>query len=144
MNALKMMIVPLITASIISGVLQMASERGLGRMGLKTFAYYTLSGAVAVLIGLLVVNWLQPGDVTASTAQALLGSGGELAGSQGLAGQGQWAWVRRSVRRLFKNVPSNIISAASNNGQLLGIHLFLHFIRSICRAAQRSAKRNPM
>ena len=35
MNALKMMIVPLIVASIISGVLQMANEKGLGRIGLK-------------------------------------------------------------------------------------------------------------
>ena len=124
MNALKMMIVPLITASIISGVLQMASERGLGRMGLKTFAYYTLSGAVAVLIGLLVVNWLQPGDVTASTAQALLGSGGELAGSQGLLDKVSGRGSEDLFGVFLRMFPSNIISAASNNGQLLGIICF--------------------
>ena len=124
MNALKMMIVPLIVASIISGVLQMANEKGLGRIGLKTCAYYTVSGAVAVLIGLLVVNWIQPGDVANSTAQALLGSGGELAGSQGLLDKVSGRGSEDLFGVFLRMFPSNIVSAASSNGQLLGVICF--------------------
>lgn len=124
MNALKMMIVPLIAASIISGVLQMASEKGLGRIGLKTFAYYALSGAVAVLVGLLVVNWIQPGDVAANTAQALLGSGGEIAGSQGLLDKVSGRGSEDLFGVFLRMFPSNIVSAASSNGQLLGVICF--------------------
>ena len=54
MNALKMVIVPLIVASIISGVMHLGAEKGVGRMGFKTFLYYTFSGAAAVVIGLVV------------------------------------------------------------------------------------------
>ena len=124
MNALKMMIVPLIVASIISGVLQMANEKGLGRIGLKTCVYYTLSGAVAVLIGLLVVNWIQPGDVASSTAQALLGSGGEMAGSQGLLDKVSGRGSEDLFGVFLRMFPSNIVSAASSNGQLLGVICF--------------------
>ena len=124
MNALKMMIVPLIVASIISGVLQMANEKGLGRIGLKTCAYYTVSGAVAVLIGLLVVNWIQPGEVASSTAQALLGNGGEVAGSQGLLDKVSGRGSEDLFGVFLRMFPSNIVSAASSNGQLLGVICF--------------------
>lgn len=61
LNALKMTIIPLIIASIISGIGSLGDIRQLGRMGGFTVIYYTITTALAVLTGLLVVNWIQPG-----------------------------------------------------------------------------------
>jgi len=61
LNALKMTIIPLIVASIISGIGSLGDIRQLGRMGGFTVVYYTITTALAVLTGLLVVNWIQPG-----------------------------------------------------------------------------------
>lgn len=61
LNALKMTIIPLIIASIISGIGSLGDIRHLGRLGGFTVLYYTVTTALAVLIGLLVVNWIQPG-----------------------------------------------------------------------------------
>lgn len=61
LNALKMTIIPLIIASIISGIGSLGDIRQLGRLGGFTVIYYTLTTALAVLTGLFVVNWIQPG-----------------------------------------------------------------------------------
>jgi proton glutamate symport protein len=61
LRALRMIIVPLIVASIISGVTSIKSAGNLGRMGAKTFAYYIFSTLAAILVGLLMVNIWQPG-----------------------------------------------------------------------------------
>src|SRR6185503_196847 len=67
LNALKMLVVPLIMAAIINGL---SSVRGaaLGRMGLLTLGYYALSGLIAILTGLLFVNLLTPGIVDGQPA----------------------------------------------------------------------------
>lgn len=61
MNALKMTIIPLVIASLISGIGSLGDIRKLGRLGGYTVLYYAMTTAIAVLIGLLVVNWIQPG-----------------------------------------------------------------------------------
>lgn len=60
-RGLRMIIVPLIVSSIISGVTSIGSGEKLGRMGLKTFTYYVISSLFAIVVGLLMVNLLQPG-----------------------------------------------------------------------------------
>lgn len=62
LNALKMLIVPLIAAAVISGVASLGDIRKLGRMGGMTILYYASTTALAVFIGLVVVNILQPGS----------------------------------------------------------------------------------
>lgn len=61
LNALKMTIIPLVVASIITGIGSLGDIRKLGRIGAFTVSYYFITTAIAVLIGLLVVNWIQPG-----------------------------------------------------------------------------------
>jgi Na+/H+-dicarboxylate symporter len=61
LNALKMTIIPLIIASIISGIGSLGDIRRLGKLGGYTVIYYTITTGIAVFIGLLVVNWIQPG-----------------------------------------------------------------------------------
>lgn len=61
LNALKMVIIPLIVASVISGIGALGDVRKLGRLGGSTLLYYGLTTATAVFIGLIVVNIIQPG-----------------------------------------------------------------------------------
>ncbi|WP_296592592.1 dicarboxylate/amino acid:cation symporter [Methylophaga sp.] len=61
LNALKMVIIPLIVASVISGIGALGDIRKLGRLGGSTLLYYALTTATAVFIGLVVVNIIQPG-----------------------------------------------------------------------------------
>lgn len=60
-RALKMIIVPLILTSIISGIINIGNARNLGRLGAKTIGYYIMTSTFAILVGLLLVNLIQPG-----------------------------------------------------------------------------------
>ncbi|MCA9563806.1 MAG: dicarboxylate/amino acid:cation symporter, partial [Myxococcales bacterium] len=60
LRLLKMIVLPLILTSVIVGVSGLNRER-LGRIGLKTMAFYVSTMAIAVVIGLVVVNIIQPG-----------------------------------------------------------------------------------
>ena len=66
MGALKMIIAPLILASIISGVTSLPNMRELGAIGWKTVVYYLCTTTIAVIIGLAFVLTIQPGKVAAS------------------------------------------------------------------------------
>jgi Na+/H+-dicarboxylate symporter len=61
MRLLRMIIVPLILTSIVSGVASIGGGRALGRMFSKTLAYYALSSMLAILTGLFIVNLIRPG-----------------------------------------------------------------------------------
>jgi len=61
MRALKMIIVPLILTSIISGVANIGNAENLGRLGAKTMLYYLITSTLAILIGLFFVNLIKPG-----------------------------------------------------------------------------------
>lgn len=65
LNALKMTIIPLIVAAVISGVAALGDVRKLGRMGGMTVAYYAATTALAVMMGMIVVNVIQPGSYIA-------------------------------------------------------------------------------
>jgi Na+/H+-dicarboxylate symporter len=59
---LRMVIVPLILTSIVSGVTTVGGGRNLGRLGLKTFLYYIGTSLAAIVTGLVLVNAIRPGD----------------------------------------------------------------------------------
>lgn len=61
LRALKMIIIPLILSSLISGVTNIGSGSNLGRLGLKTMGYYVMTSIFAILTGLFLVNIIQPG-----------------------------------------------------------------------------------
>lgn len=61
-NLLKLIAVPLVLFSIISGVAGLGDPSSLGRMGFKTLALYFMTTLLAVSIGLLLVNAVKPGD----------------------------------------------------------------------------------
>ncbi|MEW5703232.1 MAG: dicarboxylate/amino acid:cation symporter [Pseudomonadota bacterium] len=71
LNALKMLIIPLIIAAVISGVASLGDIRKLGRLGGITVFYFFCTTGIAVAIGLLLVNLIQPGAGLAFTAPEL-------------------------------------------------------------------------
>ena len=69
-NALKMLIVPLIASSIVVGVAGIGSSSNLGRLGGKTILFYATTTFMAILVGLVLVNLVQPGLVDGQPARA--------------------------------------------------------------------------
>ncbi|MEX2516794.1 MAG: dicarboxylate/amino acid:cation symporter [Gammaproteobacteria bacterium] len=61
LDILKMLILPLIVAAVISGIGGLGDIRQLGRLGGITVGYYFCTTALAVLVGLILVNIIQPG-----------------------------------------------------------------------------------
>jgi Na+/H+-dicarboxylate symporter len=120
LNALRMLIVPLIMSSIISGVAGLGSGQDLGRLGLRTAAYYLLSSLLAILLGLFVVNLVSPGVVGGQPAGEVLGldqnTEAVLAEVEG-RGAGDIAGL------LLRMIPLNIVAAAAE-GEMLGLIFF--------------------
>lgn len=121
-NALKMIVVPLITASVICGMLGLGKERNFQRLGLKTLTYYFFSGFFAILLGVLLVNVIQPGVVDPATAKALLMQQSDNAEDfiSHVKGHQNIDWGQM----IADLIPGNIFQAASDNGQLLGVIVF--------------------
>jgi len=61
LNALKMVVIPLLFCSIIMGIVNLGDATKLGRTGLKSVLYFLATGAIAALIGILLVNVITPG-----------------------------------------------------------------------------------
>lgn len=124
MNALKMIVVPLIVSSIISGIMSLGSDRNFGRMGLKILGYYSLTGLVAICVGLLAVNIIRPGVVDLETAEKIIGQS-EVSNTFKAKFEGRSSG---EIVGVFKRMlPPNIFKAATDNGQLLGLITFCLF-----------------
>ena len=61
LRALKMIIIPLVFSSIVSGVTSIGTGKNLGRLGIKTLSYYLTTSLLAILTGLGLVNLIRPG-----------------------------------------------------------------------------------
>ena len=120
-NALKMVIVPLIAASIICGIMSLGSDRAFGRMGTKVLAYYSATGLIAILTGLILVNIIRPGDVPLELAQQILG---QAETSEEFVQKFEGRGTSDLVNIFLRMLPPNIIHAATDNGQLLGVIVF--------------------
>ena len=119
LNALKMLIVPLIMASIIVGMMEIHADT-LGRLGYKTLIYYTASSLIAILIGLFVVNLLQPGIADGVPVRELVGLSADTdAVVERVEGKGSGDIAEVFIRM----IPANIVSAAAE-GQMLGLIFF--------------------
>lgn len=62
MNALKMMVLPLLVTAIIAGITSLGDIRRLGSIGRRTLIYYTCTTSFAVLLGILLVIIIKPGS----------------------------------------------------------------------------------
>ena len=108
-RALKMVIIPLIFSSIISGVTSIGEGKNLGRLGLKTIGYYILTSTLAILTGLVIVNLVKPGV------------GVDLGFSKEVEGLVENAGSVRDI--LYRLIPENVIEAMAQ-GSILSVIFF--------------------
>lgn len=120
LNALKMLIVPLIVSSIIVGIAGIGGSQSLGKLGGKTLLYYLSTSLLAILVGLMVVNTVAPGIVGGQPAKDLIGFTTDVSTFEDkVAGKGTGDVVEVFLRM----VPTNVVAAAAS-GQMLGLIFF--------------------
>lgn len=125
-NVLKLIAVPLILASLIKGVSDLKDISKLSKMGLRTISLYIGTTIVAVCIGLLIVNVIKPGDsITDETRTELVQNYSAEAESAQTEAEKQKQ--TGPLQMLEDIVPSNIIGAASDNGNMLQVIFFAVF-----------------
>ena len=125
-NLLKLIAIPLILASLIKGVSDLKDISKLSQMGGRTILTYVTTTLIAVTIGLILVNTIQPGkSISVDTRQELVEAYAtdadqkrEAAAKQREAGP---------LQALVDIVPSNIFAAATSNRNMLQIIFFALF-----------------
>lgn len=70
-KAIKMLIGPIIFLTVVTGIAGMGDLKKIGRVGLKALFYFEAVSTLALIIGLLVVNWVKPGAGINATATTL-------------------------------------------------------------------------
>jgi proton glutamate symport protein len=119
-NLLKMLIVPLILSSVITGVAKLGSGPDLGRLGSKTVGFYVVTTFIAVLIALTLVNIVEPGIKDGEPQRANLA----LTADAAEVTEGVKHRAETSILDTFKGVvPANLIEAAANT-KLLSMVFF--------------------
>jgi Na+/H+-dicarboxylate symporter len=122
LNALKMIIVPLVMSSIIVGVAGLGNNDNLGRLSTKTLSFYMLTSMLSITVGLILVNLLMPGVIDGEAAGSRLNLSSPDAVSEQLARvEGRGAGDITGV--FLRMVPPNIVQAAAD-GQMLGLIFF--------------------
>lgn len=120
LNLIFMLVVPLLFSALVIGVSEMGDIRSFGRIGWRTLGYTVLMSAIAVLIGLVLVNLLRPGaGVDPALAQQLLSENAERA--RGIVEDS--ADAPAGIGLLMSIVPSNVVKAAAD-GTVLAVMFF--------------------
>ena len=125
-NLLKLIAVPLILASLIKGVSDLQDISKLSKMGGRTIVTYLCTTLIAVTIGLLLVNAIQPGkSISVETRKELV----EAYASDADAKREAAAKQREAgpLQALVDVVPSNIVGSMSNNRNMLQVIFFALF-----------------
>ncbi len=122
LQALQMLVVPLIVSAVISAIAKIGGDHALGRLGIKTIAFYLSSTAVAVVIGLVVSTLLQPGRVAPEVSGAMIDaaklSAPEVTNALADRGAGDVVGI------LSRMVPPNVFAAATRNSDMLALITF--------------------
>ncbi len=119
-NALQLIAVPLVLGSLVTGVASLSDLKKLSRIGGKTLAIYIGTTAVAVTIGLLIVNVLQPGKSLPESTRTQLQEqfANDVSARELQAGEVE---DRGPLQILVDIVPNNFFSSASSNRNMLQV-----------------------
>jgi DAACS family dicarboxylate/amino acid:cation (Na+ or H+) symporter len=116
-----MLVIPLLFAALVIGVAEMGDIRSFGRVGWRTLAYTVVMSALAVVLGLVLVNLFKPGaGVDEAQALKLLSDNAERARSI-VSNAGEQP---KGIDMLVSIVPDNIVAAASSNNTILSVMFF--------------------
>lgn len=119
LRLLFMLVIPLIFSALALGVAGLGNLRSLGRVGLKTLAYTVTVSAIAVLLGVSLVNLFRPGEGMSGEMRArLLESASQRASVLGTA-----AAPKTGLDLVVQIVPDNPVRAAAN-GDMLALMFF--------------------
>jgi len=119
-NLLKLIAVPLVLSSLITGVASLSDLKKLSRIGGKTITIYITTTAIAVTIGLIAVNILEPGSTVPEDMKIKLQNTYQSAAS-GKLEAAQEVKERSVLQPVVDIVPSNFFSSASNNRNMLQV-----------------------
>ncbi|HEX7184490.1 MAG TPA: dicarboxylate/amino acid:cation symporter [Thermoanaerobaculia bacterium] len=119
LNLLFMLVIPLLFSALVLGVAGMGDPRALGRIGLKALAYTVCVSAIAVLIGVTLVNVFQPGAAISPELKARL----EESASQRVATQAPAPAPKSGIDMLVDIVPRNPVKAMAD-GDMLAVMFF--------------------
>ena len=110
LRAINMIVIPLVFLSTILGISTMSDSRSMGRIAVKTFAYFVVTALIAAVVGVLITDALRPGY---STHMIELGEVVDF--SQNME-------VETMMDKLVNIVPDNIFAAFSS-GNILQVIL---------------------
>lgn len=136
---ISMVVVPLVFASLLVGTASLNDIRKLGRIGIKTVAYYLCTTIIAISIGLLLANTFRPGAGLSEDARTnLIQSGGEEAGAQ----------IETTLKKptitdiLLNIIPTNPVKSFAE-GKMLQI-IFLALTTGICLSLIPTKRSQPV
>jgi aerobic C4-dicarboxylate transport protein len=112
---IKMIIAPVIFCTIVTGIANVGDMKKVGRVGLKALLYFEIVSTVALVIGLVVINWLQPGvgmNVDVSTLD-----------TRAVANYAKAAQSQNVVDFVMNIIPSSAVDAFAK-GDILQVLLF--------------------
>jgi Na+/H+-dicarboxylate symporter len=120
---LKMVIVPLVFASIFMSMVNLGTPESLGEMGRKAMGYYFGTTCIAVLLGLVVVNLINPG-VGADISSKGLGELSSAMAAKVTENKGLWDTI---IGVLIDAIPTNPVEAMANT-TILQVIVFAIFM----------------
>jgi len=139
---LKLIAVPLILASLIKGISDLKDISKFASIGLKTIIIYVCTTVIAISIGLILVNSLNPGDgVSPETISKLTETYADNSIVQGKIAEAGRQQASRPLDFLVDMVPDNAFSALSNNKLMLQVIFLAMFLGiSLLLIGEKSAK----
>jgi Na+/H+-dicarboxylate symporter len=137
LRLLFMLVVPLVFSALVLGVTGLGDLRSLGRIGLKNLAYTVVVSSIAVLLGIVLVNVLRPGEGVSDADRARM-----LAGAaQRAAAVTATAAPKSGIDLLVQIVPDNPTRAAAQGDMLAVMFFALVFGIALCRTRSDAARR---
>ena len=141
-NLLKLIAVPLVLSSLITGVASLSDLKKLSRIGGRTIAIYIATTTVAVTIGLLSVNLLEPGATVPDDMKSKLQDTYQSSVS-GRVEAAEEVRERSALQPIVDMVPSNFFNSASNNRNMLQV-VFVAIIIGIALIQINKTKAKPV
>lgn len=122
-NALKLIAIPLILASLIKGVSDLKDLSSLSKMGFRTVFIFIFTTVTAVSIGLLLVNIIEPGSSISEETRTGLLSSYETEASTNIS-KAEIQKETGPLQGIVEIIPDNFIGAASENKNMLQVIFF--------------------
>ena len=126
-NLLKLIAMPLVLGSLVTGVASLSNVKKLSRIGGKTILVYLITTAFSVTIGLISVNTLNPGKKIPDEMQIKLQETYQKDASK-RASSIQKVKDRGPLQPIIDMIPNNFFSSASNNRNMLQVVFISLFI----------------